>query len=120
MLSIRDKLSQVNWDFPNSNTTENINSIHPYPAKFIQEIPKTLIQIIGVPKGTWVLDPFCGSGATLVEAHLAGIPSIGVDLNPIACLISRVKTQPLPEGFLESAKDVLEKAQKSKQTTIPK
>jgi site-specific DNA-methyltransferase (cytosine-N4-specific) len=120
MPSIIDKLSQVNWDFPDSNTTENINSIHPYPAKFIQEIPKTLIQIIGVPKGTWGLDPFCGSGATLVEAQLAGIPSIGVDLNPIACLISRVKTQPLPDGFLECAKDTVEQAKKSKRVTIPK
>jgi site-specific DNA-methyltransferase (cytosine-N4-specific) len=119
MPSIADKLNRVNWDFPNSNTIENINSIHPYPAKFIQEIPKTLTQIIGVPKGTWVLDPFCGSGATLVEAQLAGIPSIGVDLNPIACLISRVKTQHLTDGFLESAKDVVERAKKSKRVTIP-
>lgn len=120
MPSITNILSRVNWDFPESNTTANINSIHPYPAKFIQEIPKTLIRIIGVPTGTWVLDPFCGSGATLVEAQLAGIPSIGIDLNPIACLISRVKTRPLTNGFLECGRDAVEHAKKSKPVSIPK
>jgi len=119
MKPILDELIHINWDFPKSNTLDNINSIHPYPAKFIQEIPKTLIQLIGLPKGTWVLDPFCGSGVTLVEAQLAGIPSIGVDLNPIACLISRVKTQPLSNEFLEYAKDVVESAKSTKLVTIP-
>ncbi len=40
-----------------------------------------------------VLDPFCGSGTTLAEAQRRGLTSVGVDLNPIACLISRVRTQ---------------------------
>lgn len=88
-------LNQVDWDFVNSAKSRDINSIHPYPAKFIPELPRTLIESLGVPENSWVLDPFCGSGVTLVEAQMAGIPSVGVDLNPIACLISRVKTQPL-------------------------
>ncbi len=49
------------------------------------------------------MDPFCGSGTTLVEAQLAGIPAIGIDLNPIACLISRVKTQPLTADLVPFA-----------------
>jgi site-specific DNA-methyltransferase (cytosine-N4-specific) len=109
---LANKLSQIDWDFPNSETTENINSIHPYPAKFIQEIPRTLIQTVGIPKGTWVMDPFCGAGATLVESQLAGIPAIGIDVNPIACLISRVKTQPLAVGVLNQAKEAVEKAKR--------
>ncbi len=88
-------LHQIDWDFPHSRKTNSIHNIHPYPAKFISEIPQKLIETIGAPKGTWVLDPFCGSGATLVEAQLAGIPSAGIDINPIACLISKVKTQQL-------------------------
>lgn len=100
--------------------SENINSIHPYPAKFIQEIPRTLIQIIGVPEGTLVLDPFCGSGVTLVEAQSAGIPSLGIDLNPIACMISRVKTQPLAGDLLECANIIVDQAKKSNHVTIPK
>lgn len=87
-------LGRVDWDFPASAKGDSIHSIHPYPAKFIPEIPRTLIELLGVPEGTVVLDPFCGSGVTLVEAQRMGFPSVGVDLNPIACLLSRVKTQP--------------------------
>ncbi|OGW27191.1 MAG: hypothetical protein A2X59_03190 [Nitrospirae bacterium GWC2_42_7] len=120
MVAIEDKLSQVNWDFPDSDTKENINSIHPYPAKFIPEIPRNLIRLIGLPPGTCVLDPFCGSGATLVEAQMAGFPAIGIDLNPIACLISQVKTRPPPADFLDSSISVVEQAKKSKRTAVPK
>lgn len=120
MIAIEDKLSQVDWDFPDSDTRENINSIHPYPAKFIPEIPRNLIRLIGLPPGTCVLDPFCGSGTTLVEAQVAGFPAIGIDLNPIACLISNVKTRPLPADFLESAKAVVKEAKKSRKAAVPK
>lgn len=103
MQSIVESLEQVNWDFPDSNRKDSIHNIHPYPAKFIPEIPRTLINIIGMPDGTCVLDPFCGSGATLVEAQLAGFPAVGIDLNPIACLISKVKSRPLPKDYLVQA-----------------
>ena len=46
-----------------------------------------------VPKGAVVLDPFCGSGTTLVESMLRGNPSIGVDLNPLAVSLASAKTR---------------------------
>lgn len=46
-------------------------------------------------KGMNVVDPFCGSGTTLVEARLQGINSVGVDINGLACLLSKVKSTPL-------------------------
>lgn len=104
------KLQKVDWDFPNSNKTDSIHSIHPYPAKFISEIPRNLIKIIGVPKDTWILDPFCGSGTTLTEAQLAGIPSLGIDLNPIACLMSSVKTRPLTKSLVPFAEKTISEA----------
>ncbi len=100
---IEESLKKVDWDFQNSNRKHSIHNIHPYPAKFIPEIPRSLIEIVGVPKGTAVLDPFCGSGVTLVEAQLLGYPSIGIDLNPIACLISKVKSHILPVDYLIQA-----------------
>ena len=39
-----------------------------------------------------ILDPFCGTGTTLVEAKKNGIPSLGCDAHPFAALVSRVKT----------------------------
>lgn len=106
----------VNWDFPASSKSEGLHSIHPYPAKFIPEIPRALISILGVPAGTCVLDPFCGSGVTLVEAQRAGIAAVGVDLNPIACLISRVKTMPADPNLLSQANDVVQYAKALKQS----
>lgn len=100
---IEKRLEKYDWNFPKSNSSKNIHSIHPYPAKFIPEIPEALIKELPVPKGTVIFDPFCGSGVTLVEAQEANVESVGVDLNPIACLISRVKTKPLPENFLRVA-----------------
>ena len=72
----------------NSYGTHNY---HPYPAKFIPQIPRLLIERYSNP-GDWVLDPFCGSGTTLVEATASGRNSIGIDVNPMACLVSQVKT----------------------------
>lgn len=69
--------------------------IHPYPAKLLPQIPFFLITNDALPysKGT-VLDPFCGSGTVLLESSLAGRKSVGIDSNPLSCLISRVKTAP--------------------------
>lgn len=70
--------------------------IHPYPAKLLLQIPHFLLRNdVLAPSGGRVLDPFCGSGTVLLEALLAGRTGIGIDSNPLACLISRVKTTPL-------------------------
>ena len=108
--NLRKRLSSHDWSFPRADNTSDLHAIHPYPAKFIPEIPRTLIKEIGVPSGTAVLDPFCGCGTTLVEAQNLGTRSIGIDLNPVACLISRVKTAPLPFDFLVAAKRALARA----------
>ncbi len=102
-------LSEIDWNFPDRVTHSAIEGVHPYPAKFIAEIPRTLLTILPVPVGTAVLDPFCGSGTTLVESQRRIVPSIGIDLNPIADLISRVKTSAVPdhiEEVIELTKDL--------------
>ncbi len=43
-----------------------------------------------------LLDPFCGTGTTLVEAKKHRIPSVGCDAHPFAALVSRVKSQRPP------------------------
>jgi len=66
------------------------HNIHPYPAKFIPQIPSCFIETYS-KKNDVVLDPFCGSGSTLLEATIRDRKAIGLDLNPIATLISRVE-----------------------------
>lgn len=93
------RLSQMDWDFADANTGYLTHALHPYPAKFIPQIPNALIQALS-SIGDTVLDPFCGSGTTLVEALVLKRHAVGVDANPLACLIARAKTTRLTESDL--------------------
>jgi DNA modification methylase len=84
-------LRNVNWDFVGAKTVFSTHGIHPYPAKYIPQIPSSLIEELSEP-GECVGDVFCGSGTTLVEALSLGRRAVGVDANPLACLISEAKT----------------------------
>jgi len=103
-------LQAVDWSFSSRGKGHAIEAIHPYPAKFIAEIPQALLSALPIPDNTAVLDLFCGSGTTLVEAQRIGLPSVGIDLNPIACLISRVKTAPRPIDFEQAAVEITDAA----------
>ena len=84
-------LQGINWGFVDSDTQYLTHNYHPYPARFIPQIPSELIQCLSA-EGEWVFDPFCGVGTTLVEATLLGRNCIGNDLNPIGFLVSKVKS----------------------------
>ncbi len=97
--NILDKTKRVidpNWDFREADTKEFTHCIHTYPAMMIPQIARKLTHLYGKNAKT-LLDPFMGSGTSLVEASLTGNikTSYGFDLNPLAVLISKVKTTPL-------------------------
>lgn len=75
-----------------------------YPAKMIPHMARFLIEKVSKP-GQTILDPFCGSGAVLVEASVCGRNAIGVDLNPWAVLLSRAKTGTYDSNLLEAQLD---------------
>ena len=106
-------LAAVNWNFPQRVAHSGIEGIHPYPAKFIAELPRALLHALPIPPGTAVLDPFCGAGTTLAECQRRGLPSVGIDLNPVACLMARVKTSPRPCDFKDLAATVVDRAQRA-------
>ncbi|WP_313137360.1 DNA methyltransferase [Paracoccus jeotgali] len=72
----------------NSYLTHNF---HKYKAKFFPRLARSLINMTANDQNAVVLDPFCGSGTTNVEAGLMGYRSIGVDLDPLSVFISRTK-----------------------------
>ena len=103
------KLSKIDWDFADAKTTYLTHGIHPYPAKFIPQIPNALIQeLSGV--GDTVGDIFCGSGTTLVEALTLKRHAIGIDANPLACLISQAKTTVITESDASELANVVQRA----------
>ncbi len=71
------------------------HGLFPYRGKFHPQLVKSLLNIIGLKDNELVLDPMCGSGTLNVEASLIGINSMGVDKNPFACFMSKVKLDAL-------------------------
>jgi DNA modification methylase len=112
-------LDSIDWGFSRRIRQDDLEAIHPYPAKFIPELPGTILQYLPVEPGSLVLDPFVGSGTTLVESQKRGMASIGIDVNPIACLISRVKVDPLPENAENALDAVLSRALNINKTSVP-
>ena len=92
-----DQLQKIDWDFHDAKTSYLTHGLHPYPAKYIPQIPNALIQEFSTV-GETVGDIFCGSGTTLVEALLLKRHAVGLDANPLACLISDAKTTRFAKG----------------------
>lgn len=91
------------WTFKNVRSAEKwTHGYHRYPAKFLPNIVKKIIED-HTNVGDTVADVFAGCGTTLVEAKIHGRKSIGVDINPVAQLITNVKTTPITPNKLEES-----------------
>lgn len=99
------------WDFRGQNTKTYTHGFHTYPAMMIPQIAGRLIDLYGKSAKN-ILDPFVGSGTVLVECMLRKHIriGIGIDLNPLALLMSKAKTTPLkPSILLQTHTNLLEK-----------
>jgi hypothetical protein len=85
-------------EFPEGlKTADFTHTIHRFPGKFVPQVARELLHLVGATDRTLIADPFCGSGTSLVEASLLGVPAMGVDFDPLAILISHAKTVALSE-----------------------
>ena len=104
------RVLEANWDFAETKSNTGLHGIHPYPARFIPQLPRQLINLLQPPKSGVIFDPFCGSGTSLVEAQALGFRSVGIDLNPIATLLTKVKTTLTDKRLSESAQALVDSA----------
>ncbi len=89
------------WDCSEADTQYLTHGIHRYSGKFIPQIAQNAIQWLTKP-GDLILDPYCGSGTTLLECALSDRLSIGVDLSPLAILIAQAKTCKIEKFVLDA------------------
>ena len=94
----------LNWNLSfahlrESDTTKHVHRLHPYKGKFIPQLVEyfldshlnTFKKKIFFKEGDIILDPFMGSGTTLIQSSELGLHSIGIDVSDFNCLISKVK-----------------------------
>ncbi len=113
----KNKLGQdLNWDLSfahlkESDTTKHVHRLHPYKGKFIPQLVEYFLDShlndfkkqIFFKSGDIVLDPFMGSGTTLIQSSELGLHSVGIDISDFNCMISRVKLDEYETSKLDYA-----------------
>lgn len=97
VISFRDECSWIR------GADRYTHLIHRYTAKLLPHIPGFFLGSTLCPSKATILDPFTGSGTVLLEAMLAGHRALGIEINPVARLIARVKTTVFDATLLEGA-----------------
>jgi hypothetical protein len=93
-LSEADLDPELSWsekDLPERERTKHVHRLHPYLGKFVPQLVEIFLNR-HFTKASVILDPFAGSGTTLVESSTFGCRSVGVDISAFNALLCRVKT----------------------------
>lgn len=106
----------LNWrlsfeQFKEAQTTKHVHRLHPYKGKFIPQLVEYFLDshtdefkdTACFSPGDIIMDPFCGSGTTLVQANELGMHAIGVDVSLFNTMISNLKLSTAPLGNLTTA-----------------
>lgn len=89
--------SEDHWDYRGNSNSERdyVHGFCTYPAMMVPKMQREMLQVclseMPVPHAQ-LLDPFAGSGTILVEGMLKGLDVVGIDINPLAILLCKVKT----------------------------
>lgn len=105
-MNFRQLADTISW----GDTAPLTHGIHEHPAIFIPHIPRYIINTFSSKANEdedrpLILDPFCGSGTTGVEAKIAGRDFLGVEINPMSKLVSDVATIPIPYTIIKNTRE---------------
>lgn len=96
-------------------TRYSVHGIHEYKGKFNPQLARFILNYFDAKPGSNVLDPFCGSGTTLIECAYQKINAVGVDMNPLAVFLTKAKHLALaidPDVLEEAGVTLIEKLEK--------
>lgn len=99
-------LASCDWTCEGEKTVFLSHNLHPYPAKFIPQIPASAIEMFS-EKGDTVWDIFGGSGTTALEAMMRGRNCISTDLNPVGYCIGMAKTAVLDKEDKKELENII-------------
>ncbi|MGH3000697.1 MAG: DNA methyltransferase, partial [Gaiellaceae bacterium] len=113
---------ELSWSegaLPEHVRTKHVHRLHPYHGKFIPQLVEVLLDRYVAPGGH-VLDPFAGSGTTLVQALESGYDATGAELAAFNCLLMRVKTERYDvEALRDEIQDIVERIDSFRTTARP-
>jgi len=123
-LNWKEKLgSDLNWSLSfdhlrEKDTTKHVHRLHPYKGKFIPQLVEYFLDshVDSFKKsacfkpGDIILDPFVGSGTTLIQAHEMGMHAIGTDISQFNCMITDTKLTSYNFDDVENEINILKKA----------
>ena len=93
------KMEQPRQDAKSWSSDYGTHGFHRYVGRFPAHLIRAIINAFGATPNDTILDPFCGSGTTLVEARMLGVKAVGIEISPLSAMISRVKSQFPDSGF---------------------
>lgn len=91
-LPIIEKLEWGKFVSPVSDRNIPPYNWYSFKHRFGSELAFNIFTMFGLKKGSFVLDPFCGGGTTLIKAKLDGYHSVGIDISPFSVFLSKVLT----------------------------
>ncbi|KRC36590.1 hypothetical protein ASE10_05600 [Lysobacter sp. Root76] len=90
--TLQAKLERVNGGGRNRQSTRySAHGLHEYKGKFNPQVVRAILNMFNMQSGSRVIDPFCGSGTSLLECAHLGMQAVGTDINPFAVFIANAK-----------------------------
>lgn len=119
--TMQSRFERVNGNGPNRQSTRySAHGLHEYKGKFNPQIVRAILNILDISAGSRVIDPFCGSGTSLLECAHLGMEATGLDINPLAVFIANAKITALTTPIEILKRELVESVNRVRSIKTPK